>query len=92
MLFSTGTSEFSDLSFSVIKIRFTRLVHQIPIYHLNKTIYCLAREGGRALQVLTPEERSDIIFNLANSLIENQSDILAANKKDLEEACNAGNS
>ena len=50
----------------------------------------LAREGGLALQALTPDQRADIINNLANSLIENQSDILAANKKDLEEARNAG--
>ncbi len=46
----------------------------------------LVRDGARSLQRLTSEQRADIINNLANSLIENQSDILEANKKDLEEA------
>lgn len=49
-----------------------------------------AREGGRALQALTAEERADIINNLADLLLEHQSDILAANKKDLDEARSSG--
>lgn len=49
-----------------------------------------AREGGRSLAVLRPEERADIINNIANALLENQSEILAANKKDLEDARSAG--
>ena len=43
----------------------------------------LARDGGRALQSLSADQRMDIINNLANSLIEHQADILAANSKDL---------
>jgi len=49
-----------------------------------------AREGGRELLALSPDQRADIINNLANSLIENQNEILAANKKDLEEARQSG--
>lgn len=49
-----------------------------------------ARDGGRALQALSADDRETIINNLANSLIEHQSDILAANQKDLEEARSAG--
>ena len=49
-----------------------------------------ARDGSRALQALNAEQRADIINTLANSLIENQADILEANKKDLEIARNDG--
>ena len=45
-----------------------------------------AREGSRALQALEPVQRAEIINTLANLLINNQHDILMANKKDLEEA------
>ena len=51
---------------------------------------CTAREGGRALQSLQPSERAAIIDHLADSLIDRQSDILAANQLDLEDARTSG--
>lgn len=49
-----------------------------------------AREGGRILQSLSAEERATIIHTLADSLIDNQHEIFAANKKDLDAARNGG--
>ena len=43
-----------------------------------------ARDGGRILQTLSAEKRSDIIMNYADKLLENQSLIIDANKKDLD--------
>ena len=54
------------------------------------TFYFAARDGSRALQSLTAEQRAEIINNIANSLMEHQTEILAANKKDLENARNDG--
>ena len=45
-----------------------------------------ARDGGRQLQALKPEQRADIINAIATQLSERQHDILNANKKDLDEA------
>ncbi|KAM7435607.1 hypothetical protein ABFA07_014466 [Porites harrisoni] len=45
-----------------------------------------ARQGGRALQALTAEQRGKIIYKLADLLIERKDEILDANSKDLEEA------
>ncbi|XP_011297947.1 delta-1-pyrroline-5-carboxylate synthase [Fopius arisanus] len=45
-----------------------------------------ARIGSRILQSLTPEDRARAIDNLADLLQSRQSEILAANSKDLEEA------
>jgi gamma-glutamyl phosphate reductase len=42
------------------------------------------------LAQLEASKRADIINNLANSLVDNQAEILAANKKDLNEARSAG--
>ena len=39
----------------------------------------LFRQGSRKLCSLAPEERADIIRHLANSLLNNRSDIMAAN-------------
>ena len=49
-----------------------------------------AREGGRVLQCLQPSERAAIIERLADSLLDHEADILAANKLDLEAARSAG--
>jgi len=49
-----------------------------------------ARQGSRALQGLRPEERASCIRTLAELLISRQSEILAANSKDLAEATKAG--
>jgi delta-1-pyrroline-5-carboxylate synthetase len=49
-----------------------------------------AREGSRQLQALEPQQRADIINNLANLLLDNQTEILAANKKDLDDARTKG--
>ncbi|CAD5118223.1 DgyrCDS6945 [Dimorphilus gyrociliatus] len=49
-----------------------------------------ARDGGRELQQLSPTQRSEIINHLANSLLDNQNEILVANKHDLEEARRIG--
>lgn len=48
------------------------------------------RQGSRALLNLFPEQRADVIRRLATSLIDNQEEILAANKEDLIEARVAG--
>lgn len=48
------------------------------------------RQGSRALLNLFPEQRADVIRRLATSLIENQEEILTANKEDLVEATHAG--
>ncbi|KAK0081241.1 hypothetical protein PV325_012524 [Microctonus aethiopoides] len=49
-----------------------------------------ARIGSRLLQALQPEERAACINTLADLLQSKQSDILAANSKDLEEAVKFG--
>jgi len=49
-----------------------------------------ARNGSRKLQSLAPSERADIITKIANSLIRNQNEILAANQVDLENAKKSG--
>jgi gamma-glutamyl phosphate reductase len=46
--------------------------------------YVIARDGGRKLQNLSAEKRSSIIENYANSLVENSTSILEANRLDLE--------
>jgi len=50
-----------------------------------------ARAGGRALQSLTPDQRADVIYRLADLLIIRQEHILAANQRDLDAAQRAGN-
>lgn len=50
----------------------------------------VAREGSRELQALEPQQRADVINNLANMLLDHQSEIIAANKKDLDEARSKG--
>ncbi|KAK2191166.1 hypothetical protein NP493_58g06033 [Ridgeia piscesae] len=49
-----------------------------------------ARDGGRELQLLSTVDRANIIYRLADLLIDNQNDIFAANKKDLEAARSSG--
>lgn len=49
-----------------------------------------AREGSRALQGLTGEQRAVIINKLADSLLERQKDILAANQLDVDKAYSDG--
>ena len=56
----------------------------------NVILIILARDGSRTLQALSPDARAKIIHTLANSLIERESDILAANKRDLDNARSAG--
>ena len=51
----------------------------------------IARAGGRALQSLTPDQRADVIYRLADLLIIRQEHILAANQRDLDAAQRAGN-
>lgn len=50
-----------------------------------------ARGGSRALQSLVPEQRADVIYKLADLLIEHEKEILIANRKDLDLARKAGN-
>ena len=45
---------------------------------------CPARDGGRQLQNLTGNQRSDIIENLAELLLQRQPQILKANAEDLK--------
>ena len=46
----------------------------------------LAREGSRKLQALSGMHRTAIVNRLADLLLERQSDILAANQQDVQEA------
>ncbi|XP_066522173.1 delta-1-pyrroline-5-carboxylate synthase isoform X2 [Hoplias malabaricus] len=50
----------------------------------------MARTAGRALASLLPEQRSEIIYALADLLTEKKEEILSANKKDMELAINSG--
>ncbi|XP_029485046.2 delta-1-pyrroline-5-carboxylate synthase-like isoform X2 [Oncorhynchus nerka] len=50
----------------------------------------MARNSGRTLAALHPEQRGEIICHLANLLVEKKEEILAANKLDMDLAVNAG--
>uniref|UniRef100_A0A4W6BNL8 Delta-1-pyrroline-5-carboxylate synthase n=1 Tax=Lates calcarifer TaxID=8187 RepID=A0A4W6BNL8_LATCA len=50
----------------------------------------MARNSGRTLASLHPDQRSEIICNLAELLTERKDEILAANKMDMDLAVNAG--
>lgn len=50
----------------------------------------LARQGGRRLQSLKPEQRAAIIVELANSLLEHSDEILRANQQDVSAAREQG--
>lgn len=49
-------------------------------------LYIPARDASRQLQALKPEHRSEIIYKLGNLLLERRTDILIANRKDVEKA------
>ncbi|KAM8730351.1 delta-1-pyrroline-5-carboxylate synthase isoform 2-T2 [Acanthopagrus schlegelii] len=50
----------------------------------------MARNTGRTLASLHPDQRSEIICHLAELLTERKEEILAANKMDMDQAANAG--
>ncbi|TSK14766.1 Delta-1-pyrroline-5-carboxylate synthase [Bagarius yarrelli] len=50
----------------------------------------MARTAGRTLASLLPEQRSEIIYAMADLLTEKRDEILSANKKDIEHAVNSG--
>ncbi|XP_077481950.1 delta-1-pyrroline-5-carboxylate synthase isoform X2 [Stigmatopora argus] len=50
----------------------------------------MARNVGRKLAALRPEQRSEIIFRLADILIDRKEDILSANKMDVDMAVSSG--
>ncbi|XP_036937929.1 delta-1-pyrroline-5-carboxylate synthase isoform X2 [Acanthopagrus latus] len=50
----------------------------------------MARNIGRTLASLHPDQRSEIICHLAELLTERKEEILAANKMDMDQAANAG--
>ncbi|XP_007259271.2 delta-1-pyrroline-5-carboxylate synthase isoform X2 [Astyanax mexicanus] len=50
----------------------------------------MARTAGRTLASLLPEQRSEIIYAMADLLTEKREEILSANKKDMELALNSG--
>ncbi|XP_036428542.1 delta-1-pyrroline-5-carboxylate synthase isoform X3 [Colossoma macropomum] len=50
----------------------------------------MARTAGRTLASLLPEQRSEIIYTMADLLTEKKEEILSANKKDMELAINSG--
>ena len=56
----------------------------IYIYIYNFLI--TARSGSKALTNITPNERAQIIYQLAELIQENHADILAANAKDMDAA------
>ena len=47
-------------------------------------IYLTARKGSKLITNLTPNERSQIIYHLAQLIEENHSEILKVNKKDMD--------
>ncbi|XP_071778686.1 delta-1-pyrroline-5-carboxylate synthase-like [Centroberyx gerrardi] len=50
----------------------------------------MARQGGRVLASLHPDERGEIICRLADLLTEKKDEILSANKRDMEMATTSG--
>ncbi|XP_073345106.1 delta-1-pyrroline-5-carboxylate synthase isoform X2 [Pagrus major] len=50
----------------------------------------MARNSGRTLASLHPDQRSEVICHLAELLTERKEEILAANKMDMDQAANAG--
>ncbi|XP_038847584.1 delta-1-pyrroline-5-carboxylate synthase-like isoform X3 [Salvelinus namaycush] len=50
----------------------------------------MARQAGRTLATLHPDERGEIICRLADLLTEKKDEILSANKRDMETAASAG--
>ena len=54
------------------------------------SLLCSAREGSRQLQALKPEQRAVVIHDLADILLEHEAEILAENKKDLDNARTSG--
>ncbi|KAM3862633.1 delta-1-pyrroline-5-carboxylate synthase [Diretmus argenteus] len=50
----------------------------------------MARQGGRVLASLLPEERGDIICRLADLLTEKKDEILSANRRDMDLATASG--
>ncbi|XP_055776611.1 delta-1-pyrroline-5-carboxylate synthase-like isoform X1 [Salvelinus fontinalis] len=50
----------------------------------------MARQAGRTLATLHPDERGEIICRLADLLTEKKEEILSANKRDMETAASAG--
>ncbi|KAM9558084.1 delta-1-pyrroline-5-carboxylate synthase-like isoform 2-T4 [Salvelinus alpinus] len=50
----------------------------------------MARNSGRTLAALHPDQRGEIICHLADLLVEKKEEILAANKMDMDLAVNAG--
>ncbi|KAA8581501.1 hypothetical protein FQN60_003082 [Etheostoma spectabile] len=50
----------------------------------------MARNSGRTLASLHPDQRSEIICHLAELLTERKEEVLAANKMDIDQAVNAG--
>ena len=62
----------------MLKNKFTLLNHKLHFYIF------LARRGSKLITNLTPNERSQIIYHLAQLIEENQSEILSVNKKDMD--------
>ncbi|XP_064418984.1 delta-1-pyrroline-5-carboxylate synthase isoform X2 [Latimeria chalumnae] len=50
----------------------------------------MARTGGRTLASLLPEQRAEIIYQLADLLTDQRDEILTANRKDMETAMSRG--
>uniref|UniRef100_A0A8C7QIF5 Delta-1-pyrroline-5-carboxylate synthase n=1 Tax=Oncorhynchus mykiss TaxID=8022 RepID=A0A8C7QIF5_ONCMY len=50
----------------------------------------MARQAGRTLATLHPDERGEIICRLADLLTEKKDEILSANKRDMETAASSG--
>jgi gamma-glutamyl phosphate reductase len=68
-----------------------KLIFEFIFKKIFKEYIFSARKGSRILQALTPEQRSDIILRIANSLQSKKEEILVANSQDITAAENSGN-
>lgn len=64
--------------------------HHFDIYNTNIVFpifsLSIARAASRALTNLSPNQRAEVIYKLSELILDNQKEILEANKKDLQEA------
>ena len=62
----------------------------VPEFYHFRFLFPIARTGSRRLASLSPDDRAEIIRNIADGLMKRENDIMAANRKDLEAAARDG--
>jgi len=82
-LFATPGSELENLAFSEVDNDGSSID---SISEEAKEMACASRTEARKLQAMSYDERKHILYSVADALIANRDEILAANAIDLEEA------